>query len=380
MNPVYLDHNATTPIRPESRAAMAPYLGPRFGNPQSLHRTGQEARRAVEDARRSVLGLLGADEGDLVFTASGTESVLGAILGACRAREHPGHLVLSSIEHPSGLAASAALEGEGWEVTRVSPGADGTVSPREVEAALTPQTALVSVQHANNETGVIHPVPEIASLCRARGILFHTDAVQSAGKIPLAATAWGADLVSVASHKLGGPKGAGALWRRAGVPLRPLLPGSQEGGLRGGTVDVPAVVGFGVAAACARSELSDYRTHTGRLRDRVERAIRERIPGAGVTGGEALRLSNTTHLTFGPEAGPDLVLALDLAGFAVSAGAACRSGAQEPSHVLLAQGIPPGRARTAVRISTGMGTRESDLDALVSELGRLLAPEGERIR
>lgn len=379
MNPVYLDHNATTPIRPESREAMAPYLGPRFGNPQSLHRRGQEARRAVEDARRSVFGLLGTDEGDLVFTASGTESVLGAILGVCRAREHSGHLVLSSIEHPSGLAAAAALEEEGWEVTRVSPGADGTVSPGSVEAALTPRTVLVSVQHANNETGVIHPVPEIASLCRARGVLFHTDAVQSAGKIPLATAAWGIDLVSVASHKLGGPKGAGALWRRAGVPLRPLLPGSQEGGLRGGTVDVPAVVGFG-AAARARSELSDYRTHTGRLRDRLERAIRERIPGAVVTGGEALRLSNTTHLTFEPEAGPDLVLALDLAGFAVSAGAACRSGAQEPSHVLLALGVPPGRARTAVRISTGMETGESDLDALVSELGRLLAPEGERVR
>jgi len=357
---------------------MEPFLGPRFGNASSPHRFGQEARAAVEEARLAVSRLVGGEDGDVVFTASGTEAVLTAILGAGRAQERPRHFVTTAIEHPSGLGGAAALEREGWRVTRVLPESNGVVPAARVEAALTPDTILVSILHANNETGVVQPVPEVASLCRERGIRLHVDAVQSAGKLPLDASAWGVDLLSLASHKLGGPKGAAALWRRRGVPLRPLVPGTQEGGLRGGTVDVAAVAGFGTAAELAMRERDDYRNRTGGLRDVLETSLERSVPGASITGRAVARLPNTTHLTFEDDVGPDLVLALDLEGFAVSAGAACRSGANEPSHVLLAMGMSAGRARTAVRISTGMDTRETDLDALVRALAERVTPR-ERV-
>jgi cysteine desulfurase len=379
MTTVYLDHNATTPLRPESREAMLPILGSSFGNPSSVHRFGQEARAAVDVARRRVSSLVGGEGGDLVFTASGTEAVLSGVLGASRAAGRPGHAVISAIEHPAGLAAGEVLEEEGWRITRVSSDRQGLVSPAAVEAALTGETVLVSVLHANNETGTIQPVRELAALCRERGILFHVDAVQSAGKLPLAVGEWGVDLLSVASHKLGGPKGAGALWRRGGVRVRPLLPGSQEGGLRGGTVDVAAVVGFGAAAEAARAGLDAYRAHTTALRDRLEGALRRELPEAAVTGAESPRLSNTTHLTFAGDAEADLVLALDLAGFALASGAACRSGATDPSHVLLAMGMSPSRARSALRVSVGMETTPVEIDAFVAALQRLVAPRPEQV-
>jgi cysteine desulfurase len=344
------------------------------GNPSSAHRYGQEARAAVDAARRSVCALLGGPAGDLVFTGSGTESVLLGIVGAAAAADGGRRrIVLSAIEHTAGLDAAGLLAGRGWEVVWIVPEAAGEIGVEAVRAALDPRPALVSVMHANNETGVLQPVAAIAALCREHDVLFHVDAVQSVGKVPVAAEAWGADLVSVAAHKMGGPAGVGALWKRRVVPLRAQIPGSQEGGRRGGTHNVPALVGFGEAARAAGEVLAKTAAGMDALRERFEAGVTEAVPAARVTGRDAARLPNTTHLTFDPACGADLVVALDLDGYAVSSGSACRAGSTDPSHVLLAMGMTPERARTAVRVSLGPGTTTADLDGLVDALVRRTA-------
>jgi cysteine desulfurase len=369
---VYLDHNATSPLCDASHRAMEPFLGPRFGNVSSVHVFGQAARAAVDRARRQVKELLGAEEGDLIFTGSGTEAVFTAVVGACRAREDRGrHVVLSAIEHPAGIDAGRFLAGEGWDVTWVRPTGEGVVEPEAVETALGGETVLVSVIHANNETGVIQPVEEIARICREHDVLFHTDAVQSVGKVAIGVAEWGPDLLSIAAHKMGGPQGVGALWRKPGVRFQPLIPGTQEGGARGGTVSVATVVGFGAAAEWARTRGEEYRNETGALRDRLETTLSEITP-ARVTAAGSNRLPNTTHLTFDPDVGEDLVPALDMEGYAVSSGSACKSGSEDPSHVLLAMGIEPGRARTAVRASFGAGNHAEEVDGFVGALERVL--------
>lgn len=381
---VYLDHNATTPLRGGVLDAMRPYLEGAFGNPASLHRPGQEARIAVDRARNAVRELAGGPSGQVTFTGSGTEAVHLGVTGASRAwaggavsgpagRRVPGHVAVASIEHRAALDAAALLAAEGWQVTRIPVSRDGVVQPDAVDEALRPDTVLVSVLHANNETGVVQPVEAIAARCRERGVLFHVDAVQSAGKIPVEAEAWGVDLVSLAAHKLGGPKGVGALWSRPGLALQPLVPGSAEGGRRGGTLNVAGIVGF--AAACralgpARG-LVEAGARIASLRRELERRLAV-LPGARVTGAAALRLPNTTHVTFSPGSVSDPVVALDLAGFAVSSGSACASGSGEPSHVLLAMGLSPERARTAVRVSLGTGTTEDEVLALAGVLASLV--------
>jgi len=381
---VYLDHNATTPLRDGVLDAMRPYLEGTFGNPASLHRAGQEARTAVDRARNAVRELAGGPSGQVTFTGSGTEAVHLGVTGASRVRAGgagpagrpgPGHVAVASIEHRAALDAAAVLAAEGWQVTRIPVSTDGVVQPDAVDTALRPDTVLVSVLHANNETGVVQPVGAIAARCRERGVLFHVDAVQSAGKIPVEAEGWGADLVSLAAHKLGGPKGVGALWSRPGLALQPLVPGSAEGGRRGGTLNVAGIVGFGAACRAlgpARG-LVEAGARIASLRRELERRLAA-LPGARVTGAAALRLPNTTHVTFSPGSVSDPVVALDLAGFAVSSGSACASGSAEPSHVLLAMGLSPERARTAVRVSLGPGTTEDEVLALAGALASLVDP------
>jgi cysteine desulfurase len=372
--PVYFDHNATSPVRAEVREAMARLHGETFGNPASVHSFGQAAGAAVDRARRDVRDLVGGPGGDLVFTGSGTEAVFTALAGAARAHVDRGrHLVVSGIEHRAALDAAALLEAAGWEVTRVMPDpVSGVIAPEAVAAALRADTALVSVLHANNETGVVQPSAAIASLCRDRGVLYHADAIQSAGKIEVAAETWGVDLVSVAAHKLGGPMGVGALWKRPGVRLAPVVPGSQERGLRGGTLNVGGIVGFGAAARAALRDRERTAARLLGLRNRLERDMARHVPGARLTAGESERLPNTAHFTFGEGASVDLVPAFDLEGFAVSAGSACQSGSEAPSHVLLAMGRSPREARTAVRVSLGPENTEDEIVRFVGAAARVL--------
>jgi len=370
--PVYLDHNATSPCRPRVVRAMAA-AARMVGNPSSIHRFGQEARAAVDAARRAVCAVVGGPSGDLVFTGSGTESVHLGIVGAGEAAPGGRRLVISAVEHAAGRDAAGVLAARGWDVVWIPPDENGRIDPGAVKAALDPVPALVSVMHANNETGVVQPVAEIAALCRERGALFHVDAVQSVGKIPVLAETWGADLVSVAAHKMGGPAGVGALWKRRETPLLAVVPGSQEGGRRGGTHALPAIVGFGAAARDAAAGMEERALRITALREGFEARVARMLPEARVTGEGAPRLPNTTHLTFDPACGADLVVALDLEGFAVSSGSACRAGSAEPSPVLLAMGIDAARARTAIRVSLGPETTTDDLAGFTDALVRRTA-------
>jgi len=366
---IYLDHNATTTMYPAVLDAMRPYFEGRFGNPASVHASGRVARQAVEESRRRIVALVGGRSGDIVFTGSGTEAVLLGMAGVWRALASPGaHVIVSSIEHSAGLDAARILENEGANVSWVGPDGDGRINADRVLAAITRDTALVCVQHANNETGVVHPLREIGAVTRSSGARLFVDAVQSAGKIALEPEAWQADYVALAAHKLGGPKGVGALWRRDKSPLAPVIPGSAERGLRGGTTNVPGIVGFGSAAQLALEARNAYEPSRTALRQEFETLLRELLPSASITGRHAERLPNTTHLTFDPEIGADLVIALDQEGYAVSAGSACTSGSESPSHVLLAMGMSPDRARTAVRVSLGRETTSEELNGLAQAL------------
>lgn len=377
---VYFDHNATSPLRLRALDAMRPYLAAWVGNAASVHIHGQRAAEAADRARCVVRDLAGCAQGDVVFVGSGTEAVLTGVTGGCRAGSARGrHLVVSAIEHAAGRAAEQILLGEGWEITRIPPlGMTGRVSVEDIERAIRPDTVMVSLLHANNETGVLQPVAEVGARCRHLGVLFHTDAVQSAGKVPLQADAWNADLVSLAAHKLGGPQGVGALWIRRGVRVEPLIPGAQEQGRRGGTVNVAGVVGFASAAEEAMASMSRSAVEITRLRERLETRMIERVPSARVTGAVSPRLPNTAHFTFDESVGADLVPALDLEGFAVSAGSACASGTEAPSHVLLAMGFSVDRARTAVRVSLGPGNTEAEVDAFVDVCARLVGAAANR--
>ena len=356
---IYLDHNATTPMLPSAVEVMMPFFRERFGNASSAHEAGQEAAAALDTARRRVAGLLGAASEDVVFTATGTESVHTALVGAARFRAEEGrHVVVSAIEHSAGLDAARRLAADGFSVSSIPPLPGGRMDPGRVLDAVRPDTVLVSVMHANNETGVLQPVGAIGAACRERGVWLHTDAIQSAGKVPLDVNALHCDMLSLAGHKFGGPKGAAALWLRRGVRIDPLIPGRQEGGRRGGTPDTAAVAGLGAAALWAAESLPATAAGTAAIRDRFEAAVLASVPGARVTGADVPRLPNTAHFTFGEEVGGDLVMALDLAGYAVSSGSACTSGSEEPSHVLLAMGFSPAAAASAVRVSVGPDTPE----------------------
>jgi len=373
MHPVYFDNNATTPLHPKVREAMLPWIGERYGNPSSLHRFGQAARNAVEEAREKVATLLGVRPPELVFTASGTEANNAVLFHRARSCG-PGHLVISAVEHPSIREAAARLEKEGMEVTRVSPAGDGVVPAAEVIRALRPDTLLVALMLANNELGTLQPVAEVAGACRERGVPVLCDAVQAVGKIPVDAAALGVDYLVLGAHKFYGPLGAAALWVRKGVELTGhLVGGSQERRRRASTENVPAIVGLGEAAAVAREEMVTRGAHLAALRDRFEAELARRMPDAIFHCQASPRLPNTSHVAFPGVEGESLLIRLDLAGFAVSTGSACSSGTVEPSKTLLAMGLSPDEALASLRISFGLFNTAAEVDAFLDGLDREVA-------
>ena len=364
MKRVYLDHNATTPIRPDVLAAMMPYLTDEYGNASSIHAFGQNARGAVEEARGQVAALVGARAADIMFTSGGTESNNHAILGAVTAA--PGrnkHVITSAIEHVAVLDACRALAKQGIELTILPVSRDGLLNPEDVRKAIRPETVLITVMLANNEIGVIEPIEEIGKIAAEKGIAFHADAVQAAGKIPIDVEKLGVDLLSISAHKFSGPKGVGALYVRKGTHLAPLLfGGHSERDRRPGTEDVAAIAGMGKAAELALASLAEDSARVGGLRERLERGLLDRVPQAWVNAARAPRVPNTTNLTFPFIEGEAMVIALDLKGIACSTGAACSSGSLEPSHVLLALGLAPEDARATLRLSLGHQTTAEEID------------------
>ena len=376
MADVYLDHNATTPLDPRVREAMLPWLGERFGNPSSIHRAGQAARNAVEEARERVAALIGARPPEVVFTASGTEAndtvVASAAERARRSATGGGHLVISAIEHPSVREAAARAESAGLEVTRVPPGEDGVVPAAAMIEALRQDTLLACLMLANNEVGTLQPVGAVAAECRARGIPLLCDAVQAVGKVPVDVSRLGVDLLVLGAHKFGGPLGAAALWIRDGVEVESLLVGgSQERRRRAGTENVAAIVGLGAAAALAQDEVGGHLRplQLAALRDRFEAGLRE-VPGAIVHCRMAPRLPNTSHVALTGVEGEALLIRLDLAGFAVSTGSACSSGTVEPSKTLLAMGLAAEEALSSIRVSFGISNHAAEIDRFLAALAR----------
>lgn len=374
----YFDHNATTPLDPRVVEAMLPWLSGSHGNPSSAHGFGRAARRAVEKARRQVAALLGVDldaegSGRLVFTASGSEANNMVIAAVGRRWSHRGHVVLASFEHPSVVRAVERLTAQGMTATRVAPGADGVVPAEELMGALTAQTRLVCLMLANNELGTIQPVQEVAAACRERGIPLLCDAVQAAGKIEVDGPALGVDALTLGGHKFHGPLGAAALWLREeglreGLEVEPYVLGAaQEGGLRAGTENVPALVGLGTASELARRELAERRTKLAALRDRLEEGL-GRIPDARIHGAGSPRLPHTTNVAFPGLVAAELMAALDGEGFAVSTGAACSSGRPTPSATLLSMGLPREQAVAALRISFGLTNTQDEIERFLAVL------------
>jgi cysteine desulfurase len=368
---IYFDHNATTPVDPTVAQAVVKALEEDFGNASSVHHFGQRAKAVLDDARSSVAVLIGAEPSEVVFTSGGTESDNFAIRGVAEALEPTGrkHLIASSIEHEAVLNTFKALARRGWKTTLLPVDATGIVRVESLAEALTPETALVSVMHANNEIGTIQPVAELARLARSRGVLFHTDAVQSVGKIPADVGALGVDLLSLSGHKFNGPKGAGALWIKRGTRIAATMTGGKhERNRRAGTENVPGLAGLGVAAQLAAGKRDVQSRQLGALRDRLEQGVLSRVPGTAVNGAPESRVPNTTNISFEGIEAESLLIALDLEGIAVSTGSACSSGTLEPSHVLKAMGLPTHRTQNSIRISLGAGNTDSDVDYFLGKI------------
>jgi cysteine desulfurase len=368
---VYFDHNATTPVDPLVTEAMIAVLREDFGNPSSVHHFGQRAKARLDEARSAVAALIGGEPSEVVFTSGGTEADNFALRGVAEALEPTGrrHLIASSIEHEAVLVTLKALARRGWTTTLLPVDTTGIVDPAALEAALTDQTAIVSVMHANNEIGTVQPIADLARLAHARGALFHTDAVQSVAKIPVDVRLLGVDLLSLSAHKFNGPKGAGALWIKRGARIGAILTGGKhERNRRAGTENVPAIAGLGVAAQVAARKLATEGPRLAALRDRLERSVLEQVPGTAVNGEREPRVPNTTNISFDGVEAESLLIALDLDGFAVSTGSACSSGTLEPSHVLRAMGFPAHRTQNSIRISLGAGNTDRDVDLLVEKI------------
>jgi cysteine desulfurase len=381
---IYLDYNSTTPVDRAVLDAMLPFFADSFGNASSIHSAGQRGRSAVDAARDSVATLIAAKPAEIVFTSGGTEAdnlaLFGCVAASTRSRKH---LITTAIEHHAVLNAAQALENQGIDVTYVPIGASGVVDPDDIRRALRPETILISVMHANNELGTIQPVEEIGRLAAEADVYFHCDAVQSAGKLPLDVNRFGVDLLSISAHKIYGPKGVGALYVRSGTALEPQFHGGHhERDRRPGTENVPGIVGLGKAAEMAKFYLAEDSSRTESLRDRLEEALVSSLPSVHVNGERDRRIANTTNLAFSAAAGESLVIALDLQGIACSTGAACSSGAVEPSHVLLAIGLSPDEARSSLRFSLGRATTAAEIDRAISvipatvERLRALSPRG----
>lgn len=375
---IYLDYNATTPVDPAVLDAMLPYFAESFGNASSIHSPGQRARGAVDASRASVAALMGAKPSEIVFTSGGTESDNLALFGVVAASQEPRkHIVTTAIEHHAVLNAAQALEKLGIAVTYVPVGREGVVDPEDIRRALKPETILISVMHANNELGTIQPIEEIGRIAAAAKVIFHCDAVQTAGKIPLDVNRLGVDLLTISAHKFYGPKGAGAIYVRSGTPLEPQFHGGHhERDRRPGTENVPGIVGLGKAAELARKNMMTDCARITTLRNRLEDALLATCAEARVNGNRAQRVSNTSNISFHAAGGEALVIALDLQGIACSTGAACSSGAVGPSHVLMAIGLSPDEARSSLRFSLGRNTTPEEIDQAIA----LIPQAVERLR
>lgn len=378
---VYLDYNATTPVDPEVLDAMLPYFANSYGNASSIHSSGQRARGAVDAARESVAALMGAKPSEIVFTSGGTEANNLAVFGMvdCDGASDPArkHIITTGIEHHAVLNAVQSLEKRGLEVTYVPVDPSGVIDTDEIAEAIRPETAFISVMHANNELGTIQPVAEIGLIAAEADVFFHTDAVQSAGKLPLDVNKLNVDLLSLSAHKIYGPKGVGALYVRSGVPIQPqFFGGHHERDRRPGTENVPGIVGFGKAAELAKMRLAEDVVRMGDLRNHFERSITRTLAGVRVNGNSQQRIANTANLDIAGIAGESMVIALDLQGISCSTGAACSSGSIEPSHVLLAIGLTPDQARSSIRFSLGRTTTEAEINYAIETCQRVV----ERIR
>jgi cysteine desulfurase len=371
----YFDHNATTPVSDEVLKVLIPALAGVYGNGSSIHYFGQMAKQHMELARRALASAVGADAREIVFVSGGTEADNLAVLGSVRANPAARkHVVTTTIEHVAVLKACAQLEREGVEVTYVPVGSNGAVDPDDIRLALRPETVLVSVMHVNNETGVLQPVAEIGALARELGVTFHVDGVQALGKVEVNLAKLPVNLYSLSGHKLNAPKGVGALFVRRGTKLAPILYGGHhERDRRPGTESIPSLVAFAHAAEWAVANLDDEAERIRELRDLLEEGIRERVPAVTVNGGSSPRGPNTTNICFEAIEGEAMVISLDLKGFAVSSGSACSSGAVEPSHVLMAMGLTPDRARSSVRFSLGRGNTLDQVDALIEAVAESAA-------
>ena len=368
---IYLDHNATTPPSATVVDRMSAVLREEFGNPSSVHHFGQRAKALLDEARTQVANLLGGDPSEIVFTGSGTEGDNIAIRGIAEALESTGrrHIVTSSIEHEAVLNTVKALARRGWRTTLLPVDASGIVSPDDLRHGLADDTALVSILHANNEIGTIQPIPELAAIARERRAVFHTDAVQTAGKLPIDVKALGVDVRTISAHKFYGPKGVGAMWIRRGVRLQSALTGGkQERGRRSGTENVAGIVGMGVAAREALSKMSAEQARLRTLRDALESQILSRVSGTARNGSPEPRVANTSNISFDRIEAESLLIALDLEGIAVSTGSACSSGTLEPSHVLKAMGLPAHRTQNSIRFSLGAANTEDDVERVVAML------------
>lgn len=374
MRRVYLDNNATTAVAPEVLEAMKPYFLVDYGNASSIHLRGQRARSAVEASREQLARLLNARPSEIVFTSGGTESDNQSLFGIVRAsRSEAKHVITTTIEHSAVLHTAKELEKRGVRVTYVPVGPSGVVDPADVETAIGPDTVLISVMHANNEIGTLQPLEEIGRIAREHDVYFHTDAVQSVGKIPVDVERLGVDLLSLSAHKLHGPKGVGALYVRKGTILRPLMYGGHhERDRRPGTENVPGIVGLGKAAELAGRHLADGMRSVGQLRDRLEEGILSCVPLATVSGDTSRRLPTTSNISFDYIEGEGFVIAMDLKGVECSTGAACSSGSVEPSHVLTAIGRKPEQARSSIRFSLGRFNTSEDVDYALEVLPRVV--------
>jgi len=374
VNRIYLDYSATTPVDPLVVEAMKPYFTEHFGNPSSVHTFGQQARDAIEAAREKVAGMIGASPSEIVFTSGGTEANNYALKGTVFAlRKKGNHVITSTVEHHSITETCEFLEHIGCDVTRIPVDKYGTVDPLDVKKAITPETILISIMHANNEIGTIQPIEEIAGIAREAGVYFHTDAVQTAGHIPIDVKAIGMDFLSMSAHKLYGPKGTGALYIRDGIEIVSLLHGGgQEQGRRASTENVPGIVGFGKAAELAVSEMEGEIVRQCGLRDRLIEGMQKKIKDAVLNGHPQKRLPNNTNLSICGIEGEAILLHLDLEKICVSTGSACSSGEMEASHVLLAMGIPADIARSSVRMSIGRWTTAGEIDRVLEVIPRIV--------
>jgi cysteine desulfurase len=372
---IYLDHNATTPVDTAASEAMMRALQDLFGNASSVHYYGQQAKAAIDVARSAVAALIDAEPSEIVFTSGGTEADNYAIRGVAEALEVTGrkHLITSGIEHEAVLNTFKALARRGWKTTVLPLDASGIVSPERLREAMTAETTLVSIMHANNEIGTIQPVAELAKIAHAQGALFHTDAVQSAGKIPVSVRRLGVDLLAISGHKFYGPKGVGALWVKRGVRLGPFMAGGkQERNRRAGTENVPGIIGMGVAAHHALEKMPVESARLAALRDRLETGILNSVQNTDVNGARDARVPNTTNISFERIEAESLLIALDLEGVAVSTGSACSSGTLEPSHVLKAMGLASHRAQNSIRFSLGAANTEEQIDHVIAILPKIV--------